>query len=80
MNNKPAGCFQKEHSEVEHGSYIIEGKVRAPGLAPCVKSETVGKGVRTGEAGIEASNCRFKGRTKFLLIAASLARRVFSLT
>lgn len=26
MNNKPAGCFQKEHPEVEPGSYIVEGK------------------------------------------------------
>lgn len=55
MNNKPAGCFQKEHSEVEHGSYIIEGKVIALGLVPCVKPETVGKGVRKGGAGIEAT-------------------------
>lgn len=45
MNTKLTGGFQKEHSEVEHGSYIIEGKVIA--LRPCVKSDTMGKGSRT---------------------------------
>lgn len=65
---KPAGYFQKEHSEVKHGSYIIEGKVAALRPVPCVKSETVGKGVRAGGANVEANNCRSKGRIKFLLI------------
>lgn len=46
-------------------------------LRPCVKSDTIEKGSRTGGAGIEASTCKFKGRTKFLLIAATLASRGF---
>lgn len=59
---------------MEYGSYIIEEKVVA--LRPCVKAETVGKVVKDTKGWLGASNCRLKGRTKFLLIAATLARRV----
>lgn len=77
MDNRLTGCLQKEHSEVDR-AWLLHHRGKVIALRPvcCAKSETVQKGVRTGGAGTEASNCRFKDRTKFLLIAATLARRV----
>lgn len=61
MDNKLTGCLQKDHSEVEHGSYITEGKVIALRPVCCAKSETEQQG--SGQEGLAQKQATADSKT-----------------
>lgn len=75
---KAEGCLLKEHSAVDHGSHVMEGKATVLSPVPRGESETAGN--RARQEGLVQKPVAADSKTgpSSLLITASLAWRVCS--